>query len=698
MKIDLTPGGLKKGNIFALKLKNNEIINTRNLIRDGRVSEAVIPMISALLAEPKNPDTYQNFSDFFEINGEIETAISIAKASVKLHPKNPKMNIILAEKYIRNNQTREAIECCKAAIKINGRSGHAWAVLGEIYWITGRVKESFECFQEVVFTENSRQKLIISTVERFYHLVEPSEMRIFLKHAVSRFPMARVLQSCFAESTLRDGRPGEALQLAKEIENFAQEPILVCVIARALIDLGRPAEVLRLLSGDCNIMGQEINIDSLRAVSLRLTGQVVAAKRVYEKIITAGISDASVYMGYARCLNILGLNDECLKALDRALDVSGSESGLLLEKAECLSLLGRKTEAVTCLNAASSAWTNPTSSLDGPSLVNSEFEETVDWANVETILKNNTLCRNERLNVMFALGHHLDAKERYREAMSLWSSANQEIRASYEFNAPKFITWMKHIPDVFSAQGLEVLTDQEPGPFRPIFIVGMPRTGTSLAEHILSSHSNVRGGGESLFISKLIEEAMSCFPSESYPEFLAKFDNDDFLAMRAKFFSFWGFGNLREQFVVDKLPGNFLHIGLMQKIFPEAIFIECVRDQDDTALSIFGHWFREGHPYAYDLREIYLVQDAYHEVMDSWRSMLDRKKIQMLKYEELVRSPISIIKKLLVECDLSFEENCLAPYKKLRAVENSNARRLEFPIDNSRVGRSHNYGFGSPSN
>ena len=282
MEIDLTTEGLKKGNVFALKLNNNEIINSRILIQDGRLSEALVPMISALIAEPQNPDTYQNFSDFLEMSGNMEAAISVAKASVKLNPQNANVNILLAEKYVRNNQKKEAIECCKSAIKIDSNSGSAWAVLGEIYWITGRKKESFECFQEVVFTPNIRQKLIISTVDRFYDVVEPSEMRILLKSATSRFPMSRVLQSLYAESLLRDGRPGEALGLAKGIENFAQDPLLVCVVARAFIDLGRPEEVLQLLSGNCNVTGQELNIDALRAVSLRLTGQITPAKRMQE--------------------------------------------------------------------------------------------------------------------------------------------------------------------------------------------------------------------------------------------------------------------------------------------------------------------------------------------------------------------------------------------------------------------------------
>lgn len=693
MEIDITPEGLAKGNIFALKLRNNELINARNLIREGRPLEALVPMISAMIAEPNNPASYQNFSDFYEMTGAMENAISVAEASAALNPDEIGEKLFLAEKYMRNHQSEDAIECCKHAIELDHHSGSSWGMLGGIYWTLERPRESFECFRKMTKAPNVREKLFLSAAERFFGIIEPSEMRLFLEDAVAYFPKSKVMKGFYAQALVCDGRPSAALKLIKGIESFENDSLLVCAASRAYIDIGYPEGVLKLLAGECNTAGQEKNIDAFRAISLRLTGQLLPAKRAYEKLIESGVSDISVFTGYATCLACLGLDVACLDALNKALELAAKDtSALLLEKTECLSRLGRESEAQECFRRASFSWINPVTAFDGPSLPNAEFEENIDWRGVESIFDKGTLSRSERLNMMFALGHQRDAVANYQEAMSLWYHANQEIRAGYNFDVTEYNSWLMRIPHAFSNQSELTVNGQGDPPFRPIFIVGMPRTGTSLAEHILSAHSNVRAGGESQNVIRLIDEVMSCFPSETYPEFLKNFDDDDYLALRAKFFSYWKFANLTETFVVDKLPGNFVHIGLIQKICPEAIFIECVRDTRDTALSIFGHWFQEGHPYAYDMDEILSVQEAYRDVMLRWRDVIPNK-IHTLNYENLVSSPLSEIKELLNYCNLPFEENCLEPHKTKRAIENSNARRLEFPIGSTRVGRAHNYNF-----
>ena len=186
---------------------------------------------------------------------------------------------------------------------------------------------------------------------------------------------------------------------------------------------------------------------------------------------------------------------------------------------------------------------------------------------------------------------------------------------------------------------------------------------------------------------------MGCFPGKGYPQFLAEFDNEDYLALREKYFSYWKFADLKEKFIVDKLPGNFIHLGLLAKIFPEAKFIECTRDPHDTALSIFGHWFREGHPYAYDMQEILMIREGAEEVMKRWRSILGEGRVHTIHYENVVQIPNPTINKLLGDCRLTAEDNCFSPYKIKRPIDNANARRLELPITEVRTGRAKNYEF-----
>ncbi len=693
MEIELTPEGLAKGNPFKIKLKDNEIRNTHSLIQEGRIEEALGPVVAGLIAEPKNPAVHQNLADLYEARGGREEAIGVAKGSVELHPDIPGPLLFLAEKYIRNNEHEEAIECCKKVIHLDQLSGSGWKSQGEIYWMLGRLGEAFECNEQLLQCDNVPEKEVLLACDRFYESAKPSNMRQFLSNAVARFPNSRILSLYYAESNLRDDRPGEAIRSIEKIENFEGDPLAVCVMARAYIDLGRPKEGLKHLNGYAGSGKDKLNVEALRAICLRLTGQVPQAKLTYEKLLKAGVESVPLYIGYATCLAALGLDNECLKALDKALDIAGNDNGILAEKAHCLVKLSRNEEARECLRSAAASWYNPISSLEGPSLVNGEFEDGIDWEYVESVFNQGILSRNERLRVAFALGHRYDSLGEHKEAMSLWSDANAAIRAFYNFDCEAFTSWIKTIPKVMTSLAAEPVLGFDDAPFRPVFVFGMPRSGTSLVEHILSSHSEIKAGGESKNINHLIETAMGCFPGKGYPGFLEDFGNEDYLALRSKFFSYWKFADLRENFVVDKMPGNFIYLGLLAKIFPEAVFIECTRDPYDTALSIFGHWFREGHPYAYDMQEILMTLNATEEIMQGWRAVLGEKRIHTIQYEKLVSGPNATIEKLFDGCGLLAEKNCFSPHQNLRPIDNANARRLELPMTDARIGRAKNYEF-----
>ena len=212
MQFDLTPEGLAKGNPFKIKLKDNEIRNTHSLIQEGRIEEALGPVVAGLIAEPKNPAVHQNLADLYEARGGREEAIGVAKGSVELHPDIPGPLLFLAEKYIRNNEHEEAIECCKKVIHLDQLSGSGWKSQGEIYWMLGRLGEAFECNEQLLQCDNVPEKEVLLACDRFYESAKPSNMRQFLSNAVARFPNSRILSLYYAESNLRDDRPGEAIR------------------------------------------------------------------------------------------------------------------------------------------------------------------------------------------------------------------------------------------------------------------------------------------------------------------------------------------------------------------------------------------------------------------------------------------------------------------------------------------------------
>jgi hypothetical protein len=139
--------------------------------------------------------------------------------------------------------------------------------------------------------------------------------------------------------------------------------------------------------------------------------------------------------------------------------------------------------------------------------------------------------------------------------------------------------------------------------------------------------------------------------------------------------------------VTDKLPGNFVHLGFLARLFPDAVLVTCERNPLDTALSIYTQWFRDGHLYAYAMDEIAEVVAAYRDVMGAWSAQVPAAQCVGLRYEELVTSPETTIARLLRACDLSHADACFTPWEHVRHVESGSARRVHRPITTDRIER-----------
>ena len=228
---------------------------------------------------------------------------------------------------------------------------------------------------------------------------------------------------------------------------------------------------------------------------------------------------------------------------------------------------------------------------------------------------------------------------------------------------------------------------------KPLFICGMPRSGTSLCEQILSTHSKVVGAGELSLLTDLTKiEKLIQTPSDKIKSFKKNLDNKKFLqSIRDKYLNFIEeYSNGNSEFVTDKLPHNFIFIGLIKLIFPEAKIIYCKRDPMDNCYSLYTHKFIDmSHHYSYDqvmLGKYYLL---HSELMRYW---IDKfKDIFVLDNEELVNNQETISKNLINHCNLDWEEECLNFYNTKRQVRTASIEQVRQPINKKSIGAWKNY-------
>lgn len=279
-------------------------------------------------------------------------------------------------------------------------------------------------------------------------------------------------------------------------------------------------------------------------------------------------------------------------------------------------------------------------------------------------------------------GHHAEAFRHYQRAQSLRPLPDDLERHLAEMDA---------IRATFSAPRLAALPRADHGSQRPVFIVGMPRSGTSLIEQILASHPQVHGGGELTALWKIVAALPTRLGSAApYPACVRELTADGTLAPARDYLDHLQTLSTDARRVTDKLPHNFLHLGLIELLFPQAHVIHCTRDPLDTCLSIYFHRFNTGHLYARRLRSLGRYYRAYEQLMTHWEDVLTLPLLTV-RYEDLVEDVEGSSRRLVDFCGLDWNPACLRFHTNERVVNTPSHAQVRQPIYRDALQRWRQY-------
>ena len=226
----------------------------------------------------------------------------------------------------------------------------------------------------------------------------------------------------------------------------------------------------------------------------------------------------------------------------------------------------------------------------------------------------------------------------------------------------------------------------------PLFIVGMPRSGTTLIEQILASHPQVFGAGE---LSNLEEAAAGVCSTGGhlypFPEAMLHISGEHLQRLGARYVSEITRLCPNATHVTDKMPANFLFAGLIQLALPNARIIHAIRDPVDTCMSCFSKLFASGQYHTYDLEELSRYYRHYQALMEHWHRVLPSGRILDVRYEDVVADVEGQARRVISYCGLEWDKRCLAFHETERPVHTASAAQVRQPIYSSSIGRWHAY-------
>jgi hypothetical protein len=297
----------------------------------------------------------------------------------------------------------------------------------------------------------------------------------------------------------------------------------------------------------------------------------------------------------------------------------------------------------------------------------------------------------DRLSLHFALGKAwLDIGDLER-AFAHLGEGNRMKRATLAYDAAATAQWIASIATQLSPDLLDLRRGAGELSQTPVFVIGMPRSGTTLIEQILASHPQVHGAGERPHLRRSILHALGLNGLPPYPEAVGVLQPAHLAQIGRDYLDKTAGLAPRASRIVDKLPGNFLYAGLIPLVLSGARIIHCRRDAMDVCLSCYSKLFASEHEYSYDLAELGLFYRAYEGLMRHWRQTLPNSTFLEIDYEAVVDDLEHEARRLIEFCGLPWDESCLSFYATRRPVRTASMNQVRQPISRNSVGRWRAY-------
>jgi tetratricopeptide (TPR) repeat protein len=464
-------------------------------------------------------------------------------------------------------------------------------------------------------------------------------------------------------------------------------------LGNALCALGRWEQSIAAYERATGLKPDLVDAYTKLAATLRRLNRFKQAEACYRQVLQLQPDRAAVYVSLGCVLEEQGRLGEAERTLKRAMELNGRSAPALVSLGNVHRAHGRFGEAEAHYREAlrsNSDYVYAYLHLATVKRYSSRNDD--DVRSILALLANPSIGDEDRIGLHFTLGKIFDDCGAYDDAFAHYSEGNALNHRTSHFDASQLAAHAHRVVSTFDAEFFASRRKHGCSSELPVFIVGMPRSGTTLVEQIIASHPQARGAGELTKIHDLASEIGTRLGSAGvYPEVVAEIDPETSRALAAEYEAHLrGCVDAGVVRVTDKMPSNFTHLGFIALLFPNARVVHCARHPLDVGLSIYFQHFRQSHEYANDFADIGRFYRLYQRFMEHWAQALPLR-VHHLRYEDLVTNPEREARALIDFLGLPWDERCLAFHRNERPVRTASAWQVRRPLYSSGIGRWHNY-------
>lgn len=684
-----TPTTPNKSNAFNIQ---QAMALASQLQSEGKLANAESVINNILQVNPGYPPALHLLGILAHQVGKIPLAIELIEKALASNDNVALFHANVGEMYRQINNLEAAIEHGKRAVSLDRNMASAHSNLGIAYY-DAKDFEMAEACQERALALNPKLGTALNNIGSIHKERKNNQAAIaFYEKAIATSATYAEPLNNLGAVLVTEQMFGKAIDVLKKAlalsPNFADPH---CNIGFALngLDLYDPAlqHFKRALELKPDYPEAYVGLGKVHRGKQNLK----AAEAFTLKAISMNDSKAEFFDSLGGIYVEMGEPEKAAQYFDKALSMNPDLSSALLGKGNLLVELGQADEAEKLLLRAREDNTDHSRLAANFGLVQLRKVKKDDQSLQELIDANNRIeelppSQVEYLN--FALGKCYDDISEHAKSFEHYKKGCELKRKRINYNADEQTRFFDQLINFFNVDTIDSLRKFSNPSDLPIFVLGMPRSGTTLTEQIIASHQDVFGAGE---LRHFLDLANTQVNSPSgvmvYPDNLKLLDSEKISGIAIEYLSRLRKHSSDALHITDKMPGNFIALGLIHALLPNAKIIHVERNPFDTCLSCYTRLFQHGQSFSYDLTELGRYYADYRRLMEHWRTILPENAFLDVRYEDLVADTETQAKRIIEFCGMAWDANCLEFHKMERQVRTASVTQVRQPIYKTSVER-----------